>query len=168
MAKEANLMLRICSDDKGRIVAAAKARGKSVTDFVLGAAMRLASTVESKVDDETLSGLVYGPGVPRPSRIFRSLCATARNGGPGGYLSVGWEIAHRCCPGDVRELWLAGQKGREPAILQWFTTRAPTYLAMVPKRRQSSFATGAWLGVRSQVPKPVELQPKIERLSKAW
>ncbi len=152
IAKETNMMLRICREDKRRIVDAANASGKSVTDFVIGAAMKLASTVESKDVGKKRSGLTYGPGVPRPDRAFRVSCETARNGGSKGYMFAGYQVVGRCSWGTIRELRKVCQKGREPAILQWLSVHAPTYLAVVPKRRHNRFAAGVLVGVELGLP----------------
>ena len=158
MVKESNIMLRVESEQKGRIAGAAKAAGQSLTHFILEAVMERVAKIESS-----------GPNFPiNYSRghcplFFRTWCMTASTGGAQSYADVGYSLLQALateCPWDIEEDdWfqsledlgeLLGLRDSDKEILIWFKKYLPRMLAMIPTRRRQSFIEGLRLRYKEE------------------
>lgn len=98
-------------------------------------------------------------GVPR---FFQACCWTASAGGDFGYEHPGRELSRHLddlepmglSPNawieEVDKLLPLVEKRDDDAILRWFVVRYPNCLALVPKRRRSSFLSGAYVSLRER------------------
>jgi hypothetical protein len=92
-------------------------------------------------------------GVPT---FFRACCAAASTGGSLGYDHAGRELTrhlHNLIPDDLgfeewesecKSLCTLIQKRDDDAVEQWFVSRYPRCLALVPKRRRAAFLQGVY------------------------
>jgi hypothetical protein len=142
------LTIRIESGVRERIEQAARALGKSVSAFVLEAAVKAAERVQSR--DES----------PKPTRLnsvppfFRALCETASAGGGHSYVLAGEELAHHVDCGVIAEehvgnwkqvkgdLLEAARKYDRQAVLRWFDEHCSACMELVPSRRRDGFVDG--------------------------
>jgi hypothetical protein len=143
MTKGEVIMLRISTEDKAAIKAAADKAGKSITSFITDAAVKRASAVEARG--------VHG-GV---ATSFRALAHEAASGGTNGYERCGHHLASVLAseqPGDVyADEWasevVAFQKlvsrGADVSVIWgWFKLHYPKFLTLIPARRREQFVAG--------------------------
>ena len=143
------LTIRIQEDEKSRIEEAATRRGKTLSAFVLEAAMK----ATSRVEDEDPAKVSRGPqGVPA---FFRTLCETAQAGGGEGYGLAGRMLA-RHAPDLIPEgvskaewrrqvdglIVLSGRR-MDWKVAEWFDQHFPECMTHVPSRRRLVFVQGA-------------------------
>jgi hypothetical protein len=150
MTKEANIVLRVDSETKQRIVDAARSAGKSITNFILEGTMRLVEKAE--ITTPKPSSRARGGACPS---FFRSACATAKAGGESGYGVAAYQLTaalHTLAPLEVEDdewhdrlshlLTLVERAGTDEQIIEWFDTNLPRCLALVPSRRHFAFVCG--------------------------
>jgi hypothetical protein len=155
MTKRDFIMLRVDEETKREIEAAAKARGQSLTTFVLDAAKSAARKDPKKMTATATAGGQH-TGVPT---YFRASCAEASRGGASGYDAAAW---HLCIHLDneqpydlstdewadrIRELdqMLSKRFSRdEEAIIGWFERHYPKCMELVPARRRETFLRGVY------------------------
>jgi hypothetical protein len=146
MTKEEAVMLRISTEDKATIKAAADSVNKSLTTFITEAALKQARQVKRRPPAKGIHG-----GVPT---FFRALCAEAANGGAHGYSVPGSHLANAlgsAAPDDLdNDEWqveideltgLLADDDDKP-VLAWFVQHFPKCMALVPARRRAQFVVG--------------------------
>jgi hypothetical protein len=144
MPKDATIIVRADEAIKARLKAAARSKGRSLSAFVIEAAIAAAAKEESRVSNSTTGFR----GVPR---FFRALCAEATNGGASGYRSAGYEIMRHVMDliegddwagGRLDELAQYARQGDDDAIIAWFQAEFPQCVALIPERRLDQFVGG--------------------------
>lgn len=146
MTKGEIIMLRVSTEDKAAIKAAADSIHKSLTTFITDAAMKQAQQIERRPPAKGVHG-----GVPS---FFRACCFEAAQGGESGYFGAGWHLANSLgsqIPDDLEiEEWqdeidalqelLADDDGQ--GVWAWFRYHYPKCMALVPTRRREQFVAG--------------------------
>lgn len=159
MGKSSSLIVRLEDEWKHRIAAAAQREGKSVTAFVLNAAMHAVERTEATQPKRAKKTKPAARG-PCPM-FFRASCATAKSGGASNYATVGssltgalasevpydleleeWEARLR----ELEALVQSNRYRRTPAfykeVAAWFVKNLPRCMELIPTRRHESFARG--------------------------
>lgn len=143
------LTIRLETHIKERLEGAARARGQSLSAFVLEAATAKASRTRTDEKGEVqLHARAHG-GVPS---FFRALCDTAAAGGGHNYESVGYRFAgaiDQLGQGDEGD-WHSHTRTLGPlcshedveGIVDWLVETFPDAIRLVPARRRESFARG--------------------------
>lgn len=139
-------MLRISIEDKATIKAAAVQVGKSLTTFIVEAALKQVRVVQRRPPSRGIHG-----GLPT---WFRATCYDAANGGANGYESAGFGLARACgseIPHDLDfDEWgiqvdvLKGLLDDEDGdgAWKWFKQHYPKCMVLVPSRRWQQFIDG--------------------------
>jgi hypothetical protein len=153
MGKTTMLTIRVEEDVKELIESAATRLGRTISAFVLDAAVKAAN----RVKDEEPSKLSRGAkGVPV---FFRTLCETAKEGGGTGYELSGRflaDIAEYLVPvgmsraawrEHVKELTRISGLRLDEKVGAWFDLHLPECMALIPARRRQSFVKGAMSAV---------------------
>jgi hypothetical protein len=165
MAKSTTIIVRVDSDAKARIEAAAGRLGKSITTFILDAAEQATRKVESM---PTTIQKPKGRGVC--PTFFVACCHEAARGGTNGYAAAGRTLArhlHALAPYEMEEAeWeeelrrledrlyppregglLAIFNPDDEQVWEWFTRNLPRCTALVPRRRREQFLAGVYEAV---------------------
>src|SRR5262249_54179227 len=145
-------VVRMGAGTKDTIERAARARGVSMSTFVVDACEKEAKRLTKRPPSKQQS---FG-GVPT---FFRALCATAAAGGGQGYAVAGYELARHTASllsqntdtdGEEKELEArltqleeAWRQDDEAAVVHWYAREFPRCVQLVPARRRRSFARGA-------------------------
>jgi hypothetical protein len=157
MPKSHFIILRVDLETKQRIEAAARARGLSVTTFVLEATEKVAGKAIPKPATSA------SRGVPA---FFRALCQEATRGGGLSYRVAGYELTRRlpeliesATPKERERkseefTALAGpKKPRDEAkVLAWFNRELPRCMKLVPSRRFGQFVEGVYQAAEAGLP----------------
>lgn len=152
------LLLRIDPVEKQLLLAAAARVGKTLTEFVTGAALHQARSSECAAAAPVRDGV---PG------WFRDLCDRGTLGGAYDYATAGFELVnallavderierpHRKTDSEWQQLLreLHGMlrnhiraSDRRLEIGSWLDTHLPNYMALIPERRRIAFMTGVLL-----------------------
>ncbi len=150
MVKHDNLIVRVDGKAKQRIKEAARLAGKSLTTFVLENTMKVVEKLERS-----------GSRKPRECRgacptFFRICCETASTGGTNGYKWAAYQLTQglRGLSPDELDANEWGERlekltnllddDEEDAVLVWFDDNLPRCMALVPRRRRSSFLEGVY------------------------
>lgn len=164
MAKSETIIVRVDRATKDRIAAAAGRLGKSLTTFILEAAVGAANRVEAaRTRKEQSKGKWACPD------WFATACREAGHGGTGGYALAGLKLA-RALPllvprGVGEEEWyrqldaladllhVGHEPGTRPepdgrAVWEWFNDHLPRCAALVPARRRRQFLAGVYASVK--------------------
>jgi hypothetical protein len=151
VAKSEFIIVRVDADTKGRIEAAARRQGLSLSTFVLRAAEGAAAR------KPTQAGSLKPRGRAGSPTFFVALCAEARQGGESSYYDAGHELMlHvaelRACHLSEEE-WgcrldrlaelLQGEQDEE-GVWQWFQQELPRCMVLVPTRRRDQFLKGVY------------------------
>ncbi len=141
--KEHLITMRVSAEDKEALEEAARARGQSLTKFLIDSGRKQARSKRKP----KLTG-------PLPT-FFRALCEQAKLGGANGYWTAGHELTRHLDalkPYDIESesRWLAEiehlagyiDDGDDDASWEWFEKYLPRCAALVPKRRRESFIAG--------------------------
>ena len=146
MVKGESILLRLSSEDKAAIKAAADRQGLSLTTFITEAALKRAQQVQKA----PVSRGVHG-GVPT---FFRACCHEAQQGGKNGYSNAGWHLTNAIgneCPYDlelddwqqeVQKLHSLLAADDTEGVWEWCTRHYPTCMKLVPYRRRDQFVAG--------------------------
>jgi hypothetical protein len=146
MTKEEAIVLRISTEDKATIKAAADSVSKSLTTFIIDAALKEAGQVARRPPAKGVHG-----GVPS---WFRATCYEASKGGTGGYEIAGFKLAAAVgseSPYDLEGDEWADEIDKLKALLDsdddkpviaWFVQHYPKMMALVPARRRDQFVAG--------------------------
>jgi Protein of unknown function (DUF1778) len=146
MTKEETIVLRVSTENKQTIKAAADSVDKSLTTFVIDAALKQAEQVKRRPPARGVHGGL--------ASWFRATCYEASKGGTGGYEAAGFKLAAALgseIPGDIEddewpaeveklEALLDGDDDR--AVIDWFEQHYPRFIALVPSRRRAQFVAG--------------------------
>jgi hypothetical protein len=158
MAKDTVIVLRIDSEIKAQITAAADRQGKSVTSFITQAALKAAGKAGGSMNASLLKPKGRGPC----PTYFVARCFEAQSGGENGYKGAGHTLTSNLpgeIPWDLEEgEWEArietlrsffGPFGKcdGEAVLSWFDENLPRCMALIPKRRRNQFLAGVCLAV---------------------
>jgi hypothetical protein len=146
MVKGESLLLRLSSEDKAAIKAAADRQGLSLTTFITDAALKRAQQVQKAPAPRGVHG-----GVPG---FFRACCHEAQQGGANGYSNAGWHLANALdneCPYDleldewqqeVEKLKSLLAADNTEGVWEWFERHLPKCAALIPARRRDQFVAG--------------------------
>jgi hypothetical protein len=155
------MSVRIAEEDKAIIEVAARRSGRTVTAFLIGAAVAEAKRL-AKRPERGIHGQI--------PNWFREICASASKGGAVGYDDVGIRLARELREGkpagissnewatrldDLNQACHAASRGKAFAdlvtgrnpenadrIWMWFSRYFPRYMEMIPARRGVSFVVG--------------------------
>lgn len=148
MAKSETIVVRVDTELKRRLEAAARKSGGTLTSFVLDASERAAIKEEAKP--------VSCRWDRRVPQFFRKCCDHATSGGSQGYVRCGYVFAERLdrhpprgvSESDLEErlLLLEGflQEGDDDAIWNWLRANYPQCLTLIPSRRKAQFLAGVY------------------------
>jgi len=145
------VLIRISEVDKMAISQAAKETGKTVTSFIVGAALAAVRRTSKHAEARgSGSGARHG-GVPN---WFRAMCGEAARGGNLGYRDVGkrlaeslggeipdgldldeWSDALECLRSDCED-------SDHEGIWEWFAEYFPKAMKLIPDRRLHLFSDG--------------------------
>ena len=157
--KSAVLLLHIDPIERELLMAAAARSGKTLAEFVTGAALQQARS------SECASIAPVRDGVPG---WFRDLCDRGTLGGAYDYATAGFELVsallaaderierpHHCKTDSEWQKLLGELQGmlrnhirasdRRTEIGSWLETYLPNYMALIPERRHVAFMTGILL-----------------------
>jgi hypothetical protein len=148
MTKSDVIVLRVEGETKRTLATAASRRGKSMSAFVIDAAVAEARRVEANPPRYESKFR----GVPT---FFRGNCATAAQGGAGGYRLAGWHLAHHTGrlmeyetdeerDAKAEELEQALARDDSAAVLAWYEREFPRCMELVPSRRREQFLKGVF------------------------
>jgi Protein of unknown function (DUF1778) len=147
VTKTATIIMRVDPEIKERIEEAAATVGKSLTTFVLEAAMNAADNVS--ID----APVGKNQDVPM---YFAIHCMEARHGGANGYENAAYHLAIHVlneAPDDVtwpqwqeecRRLYDLCRHGDDNGIWNWFKDHYPRCMKLVPGRRKKRFLQGVY------------------------
>ena len=150
MAKTSFIHIRIDEDAKQTIEEAARRQGKSLTTFVVDAAVKAANRVP---EDRERSKRRF-QGVPT---YFRACCMEATRGGELGYGHPAYHLSIHLC---TEVPWAADFDGwsdeiqrllehlanrDDEGVWEWFIEHFPSWMKLVPRRRWSQFVHGVHL-----------------------
>jgi hypothetical protein len=153
VAKTGVIIFRVDPETKGRIEAAARRSGKSITSFILEAAERAARKAEA-MPAPTFVTKPRGRGAC--PTYFLALCEQATLGGENGYYRAGhelmrhvkeavsWEVDESERDAKLKELGRLMDAQSDEAILAWFDREVPRCMQLVPRRRRASFLRGVY------------------------
>jgi hypothetical protein len=154
MAKTETIIVRVDAAVKGRIEAAARRSGKSITTFILEAAEKAAEKVEAM---PTKSAAMMKPkGKGACPTYFLALCMEARQGGESSYADAGHELMRHVASELNHDLELDETQERldqlrelvqlrdDKSVLAWFARELPRCMKLVPARRRLQFLKGAY------------------------
>ncbi|MGV3722457.1 MAG: DUF1778 domain-containing protein [Actinomycetota bacterium] len=146
-------MLRVSTETKRKIEAAATLKGQSLTTFILTAAENAAkrtTNMTATISQPTSGGHT---GVPT---FFRARCLEASRGGSSSYGDAGYHLCLNLgsqqpydltneawdeCLDQLREF---ADEQDEAGIISWFEKLYPRCMSLVPTRRRSQFAAGVY------------------------
>lgn len=154
MAKTELIIVRADPETKLRIAAAARRLGRSVTTFMLEAALKAAGKVEAMPTSSPALQKPKGRGAC-PS-YFMALCQEAKRGGANGYWTAGHELARHVAEHADAALDSDDWDGRldglqslidlqdDEGVLAWFDSELPRCMKLVPARRRQQFLKGVY------------------------
>ena len=152
---ELRINVRVSQEQKANLTKAANARRKTLTSFMVEAAL-----TEARAPFQESTGCTAGfSGIP--SFMVANL-HIARRGGKGGYRNAGWHFAIHIlsldplsADGDedwggvletefrpILEALECGEEVAVQALAKWMKTRFPEIAKQVPTRRWAQFAAG--------------------------
>jgi hypothetical protein len=159
MPKDEIIIIRIDGETKGRLEQAARSRGLTLSSFLLRAGERAARApgpgTAGAGDSAPGRGRVRKSAGGACPTFFRALCQEARRGGDQGYAAAGHELTRnltRLVDGDTPDevaRKMAELVGRirtrdDPGVIDWFSRELPRCMALVPRRRRSTFLRGVY------------------------
>ena len=146
MVRSKTIVMRVDPETKQRIGEAALKAGKSITTFVLEAAMRAATR-------ELTAPRRQYKGVPK---YFGIRCSEAQRGGSGGYEAAGYQLAMHVHTEHPLEGTLAEWQNEcaqlcdlcrsrdDEDVWTWFADHYPRCMELVPDRRRDQFLKGVY------------------------
>jgi hypothetical protein len=146
VTKGETIVLRISTENKAAIKAAADRAGKSLTTFITESAIRRAHQTERRPPTSGVHN-----GLPT---WFRATCSEAAQGGSGGYGSAGMKLAYSIgteIPYDIDDKKWAKRVASlrqlladddDDAVWAWFEEHYPRCTALIPSRRCEQFIAG--------------------------
>jgi Protein of unknown function (DUF1778) len=145
MEKVEALLLRLSTDDRAEIRAAADSLGESMTTFLTQAALTRARQIKKRPPARGVHR-----GVPG---FFRACCSEAAVGG-NGYVGAGLHLAGSLGSAspydDLNEWEIEVEKLRQllidddvRGVWSWFKQHFPRCMELVPARRRDQFVAGA-------------------------
>jgi hypothetical protein len=157
LAKKAEvIVIRVDADTKRRLELAAESRGLTLSTFVIRAAEAAARFAMKK---QATAG-APSPPVPRTTSgacpaYFRAICWEASQGGDQGYMRAGRKLL-RTAASEIawesddeltekfNDLKRVLQRRNDDGVLAWFDREFPRCMALIPRRRRSTFLEGAY------------------------
>ena len=144
------LHIRVDQDTKQTIEEAARRQGKSLTSFVIDAAVKAAN----RVPEDQVRSARKSRGVPK---YFRACCMEASRGGELGYghpayhlsihldSEVPWEADIDGWNDEIQTLLEHLENHDDEGIWDWFTEHYPACMELVPRRRWKQFVQGVYV-----------------------
>jgi hypothetical protein len=146
------ILLRISTENKARIKAAADIAGKSLTTFLVEAAVKRAAKTTSK---NTVPSQGVRGSLPA---WFRVICNEAAQGGSIGYGAAGYKLAASVAgvppvslesnewkwQEEISLLQDLLSEGNRAGVWDWIEFHYPKLMALVPTRRKEQFIDGVF------------------------